>query len=164
LIAAGPNQFEYRQVDDYLDSKGTEVNSVLRWGDLKFFLGYTHVDVKINGLGGERDSPLVPEDRVNSVLVYEKEDDFRVGLEAYYYSAQSLSNGARSRDYWIFGLMMEKIFEQDFSLFLNFENFSDTRQSRFENIFSGSLANPVFNDIFAPLDGFVINGGVKLSL
>ena len=58
--------------------------------------------------------------------------------------------------------MMEKIFK-DYSLFLNFENFSDTRQTRYETIYSGSPANPSFNDIYAPLDGFVINGGIKLS-
>ncbi len=59
--------------------------------------------------------------------------------------------------------MIEKIFERDWSVFLNFENFSDTRQSRYESIFSGTLANPIFGDIYAPLDGFIINGGVKLK-
>ena len=58
--------------------------------------------------------------------------------------------------------MMEKIFN-DYSLFLNFENFSDTRQTRYETIYAGNLVNPLFNDIYAPLDGFVINGGIKLS-
>jgi iron complex outermembrane receptor protein len=164
LVPLGENQFEYRQVDEYLDSQGTEINSVLRWNDLKFFLGYTHVDAEVHDNGEARRSPLVPANRVNSVLVYEKEDDLRIGLEAYYYGSQKLYNGLESRDYWIFGLMMEKVFDDDLSLFLNFENFSDTRQSRYEDIFTGSLANPVFNDIFAPLDGFVINGGVKLSL
>jgi iron complex outermembrane receptor protein len=164
LLATGDNQYEYRQIDEYLDSQGTEINSVLRWNDLKLFLGYTHVDVEVHGQGEARRSPLVPANRVNSVLVYEKEDDLRIGLEAYYYGSQELNNGLESRDYWIFGLMMEKIFDEDLSVFLNFENFSDTRQSRYENIFSGSLANPVFNDIFAPLDGFVVNGGIKLNL
>jgi outer membrane receptor for ferrienterochelin and colicins len=36
------------------------------------------------------------------------------------------------------------------------------RQTRYEPLFTGSLANPSFNDIYAPLDGFVINGGVKM--
>ena len=60
--------------------------------------------------------------------------------------------------------MMEKIFADEYSLFLNFENFTDTRQTRYEDIYTGSLLNPMFNDIFAPLDGFVINGGIKLRL
>ncbi|HAG72160.1 MAG TPA: hypothetical protein DCL66_08130, partial [Gammaproteobacteria bacterium] len=73
------------------------------------------------------------------------------------------NDGSRSRDYWIFGLMMEKIFNDDFSFFLNFENFTDTRQTRFDPLFTGSLADPIFSDIYAPLDGFVVNGGVKLN-
>lgn len=39
----------------------------------------------------------------------------------------------------------------------------DTRQTRFDAIYTGSIQNPEFKDIYAPLDGFVINGGVKLS-
>lgn len=58
--------------------------------------------------------------------------------------------------------MTEKKFGENISLFLNFENFLDTRQSEFDTIYTGSLSNPDFKDIYAPVDGFVINGGVKL--
>jgi iron complex outermembrane receptor protein len=163
LAPEGESQFVYRQINDYLDTSGTEINAVWRWQDLKLFLGYTHADVVEHRQGSNFDSSLIPQERVNSVLVYEREDDLRIGLEAYYFSSQQLTDGTRSRDYWIFGLMMEKIFSDDFSFFLNFENFTDTRQTRFDPLFTGSLANPVFNDIYAPLDGFVVNGGVKLN-
>lgn len=162
LVAQGADQYVYSQPSDYLDTRGTEINAVWRWQDFKLFLGYTHADVEEHGLVGRIEYPLVPKDRVNSVFVYEREDDIRIGLEAYYYGRQELNDGTRSRDFWIFGLMMEKLFSERFSVFLNFENFSDTRQTRFGSINSGSLADPVFADIFAPLDGFVVNGGVKL--
>ena len=68
------------------------------------------------------------------------------------------------KDFWIYGLMTEKVYEKGFSVFLNFENFSDTRQTRFESIVSGTKLNPVFSDIYAPLDGFVVNGGIKIKL
>lgn len=163
LVPDAGSQFIYRQINDYLDTSGTEINAVWRLEDFKLFLGYTHADVAEHRDDANFDSPLIPEERVNAVFVYEREDDLRVGLEAYYFSSQKLNNGSRSRDYWIFGLMMEKIFSDDFSLFLNFENFTDTRQTRFDPLFTGSLANPIFNDIYAPLDGFVVNGGVKLN-
>lgn len=162
LIAQGADQFVYSQPSDYLDTRGTEINAVWRWQDFKLFLGYTHADVEEHGLVDRIEYPLVPKDRVNSVFVYEREDDIRIGLEAYYYGRQELNDGTRSRDFWIFGLMMEKQFSERFSVFLNFENFTDTRQTRFGSINSGSLTDPVFADIFAPLDGFVVNGGVKL--
>jgi iron complex outermembrane receptor protein len=59
--------------------------------------------------------------------------------------------------------MGEKVWEH-FSLFVNFENFTDTRQTRFNNIYTGTISNPTFRDIFAPVDGFVINGGIKIRL
>ena len=59
---------------------------------------------------------------------------------------------------------MEKIFKNDFSIFLNFENFSDTRQTKFGPIYTGTKLDPAFTDIYAPLDGFVINGGFKIKL
>ena len=157
-------QYIFSQPQDYLDSKGAEINAAWFWNDFKLFLGYTHTDVEEHGLDGVSESTLIPEDRVNAVFVYEREDDFRIGLEAYYFGRQALTNGSTGRDYWIFGLMMEKIYSEDYSLFLNFENFTDIRQTRYEQIYTGSLLNPIFNDIFAPLDGFVINGGIKIRI
>jgi len=60
-------------------------------------------------------------------------------------------------------LMAEKIWER-FSLFINFENLTDTRQTKFGPIYTGSITNPDFKDIYAPLDGLVVNGGIKLRL
>ena len=101
--------------------------------------------------------------RLNNVLIYEVHDNVRIGLEGYYYGKQKLEDNSFSEDYWIFGLMIEKYWDK-FSLFLNFENFTDTRQTKFGDIYSGSISEPTFLDIWAPLDGFVINGGIKINL
>ncbi len=61
------------------------------------------------------------------------------------------------------GFMAEKLYER-FSVFINFENFGDIRQTKFDSIYTGSISNPVFRDIYAPVDGFVINGGIKVKL
>ena len=97
------------------------------------------------------------------MLLYEVEEKWKIGLEAYYFSKQQLSDGATGKPYWINGFMVEKLWEK-FSVYINFENFMDTRQTRFDTIYTGTIANPVFRDIYAPLDGFVVNGGVKLRL
>ena len=57
--------------------------------------------------------------------------------------------------------MTEKMWEK-FSLFLNFENFTDTRHSKFDTIYTGNISDPHFKDIYAPVEGFVMNGGIKL--
>jgi outer membrane receptor for ferrienterochelin and colicins len=59
--------------------------------------------------------------------------------------------------------MAEKLWER-FSIYVNFENLSNTRQTRFDTIYTGTISNPVFRDIYAPLDGFVVNGGLKIKL
>ena len=164
LVEVSSNQFAYNQPDDYLDTQGAELGLVWRWKDFKYFFGYTHADVKEHMPTSVKTSPLMPKNRMNNVFVFERENDFRVGLEAYYYGEQELNDGTMGRDFWIYGLMMEKVYEKGFSVFLNFENFSDTRQTRFGSIVSGTKLNPVFSDIYAPLDGFVVNGGIKIKL
>ena len=59
--------------------------------------------------------------------------------------------------------MAEKLWK-NFSIFINFENFGNTRQTQFDTIFTGSITNPQFRDIYAPVDGFVVNGGIKIKL
>lgn len=146
-----------------IDTKGIETNVKIGYEDFKLFLGYTFTDTKLYQNGTLTESPLTPKHRINSVLMYEVEDKWRIGLEAYYFSSQKLSDGETGKQYVMCGFMVEKIWEK-FSLYINFENFLDARQTRFDTIYKGTVTNPVFRDIYAPLDGFLINGGIKLKL
>ncbi|WP_242920283.1 TonB-dependent receptor [Pontibacter liquoris] len=157
------NLYAFRNASGYVDTKGVETNLKLGYAWAKLFLGYTYTDARQHYNDAVADMPLTPKHRVNTVLMLEKEDNFRIGLEAYYFSRQRLSDGTRGRDYWINGVMVEKMFEK-FSLFINFENIFDTRQSKFGSIYSGSMRNPQFSEIYAPVDGRVINGGIKLNI
>ena len=165
LLLENPSSNLYQFVNSpgYIHTKGTETNIKIGYDDLKLFLGYTYTDARLNQNGTNTESPLTPKHRINSVLMYEIEDKWKVGLEAYYFSPQKLNNGTMGKDYVICGLMAEKIWER-FSLYANFENFLDTRQTRFDSIYTGTISNPVFKDIYAPLDGFVVNLGIKLKL
>ncbi|WP_288373721.1 TonB-dependent receptor [uncultured Algoriphagus sp.] len=157
------NRFEFVQPDGKFETRGIEVNLKWNYRDFKLFTGYTFADV-IQELNGEINPyPLVARHRLNNVLMYEKHENFWIGLEAYYFSPQVLNDGQEGQSYWIMGLMTEKVLGEHFSVFLNFENFLDTRQTRFDTIYTGDLSNPEFRDIYAPVDGFVINGGVKLK-
>jgi len=155
--------YEFQQPDGYIDTDGIELNLKFTYEHYKLFIGYTFSDVNEHYEGNSELYPLVARHRLNNVLIYEVEEKFRIGLEAYYFSPQHLNDGRIGQEYWITGVMTEKMWE-NFSIFLNFENFLDTRQTRFEDIFTGTITDPVFNDIYAPLDGFVVNGGVKFKL
>jgi len=160
----GINQhYVYTQPDGYLDTQGMEANFRFKYGNFKLFTGYTLADVNEHYFGETYEAPLVAQHRLNNVLVYEIHEKLVIGLEGYYFGRQKLEGRMTGQDYWIFGLMTEKKWE-NFSLFLNFENFTDTRQTRFDDIYTGSISDPQFRDIYAPVDGFVINGGIKINL
>lgn len=164
MLTSIGNDFEFQQPDGYVDTKGVEINMKWSYKGLKLFAGYTFADVKENNNGQVTDFPLVAKHRLNNVLMYEKHNNFWIGLEAYYYSPQKLGDGSTGQSYWITGVMTEKKFGKQISLFINFENFLDTRQTAFDTIFTGSIDDPQFRDIYAPVDGFVINGGIKIKL
>ena len=164
LNQTGSSMYSFDQPDGYLDSKGIEANMRWKYQDFKLFIGYTLADVNQHYQGTTSPYPLVAQHRLNNVLMYEKHENFWIGLEGYYYSPQLLNDGTTGQAYWILGVMTEKKLGEKFSLFLNFENLLDTRQTRFDTIYTGSLNDPNFRDIYAPVDGFVINGGFKLKL
>lgn len=157
------NLYQLINASGFIDTKGWETNLKLGYGDFKLFVGYTFTDALLHEGATKRENPLTARHRLNNVLMYEAEEKWKIGLEAYYYSKQQLNDGAVGKSYWICGFMAEKLWEK-FSLFVNFENFTNTRQTKFDTIYTGTVTNPVFRDIYAPLDGFVVNGGIKISL
>ena len=87
------------------DRKGTETNLKLGYGDFKLFVGYTLTDAQLHEGGVRRVNPLTAKHRLNNVLMYEVEDTWKIGLEAYYYSQQTLNDGTKGESYWITGFM-----------------------------------------------------------
>jgi iron complex outermembrane receptor protein len=163
LLLPENNNFRFSNVTGHIDSKGMETNVKIGFSHYKLFLGYTFTDAYLHKGNVKTKSFLTPHHRLNSVLLYEAEEKWKAGLEAYYFSKQQLSDGKTGKPYWVTGFMLEKLWEK-LSIYINFENFLDARQTKFDTIYTGSINNPQFRDIYAPLDGFVVNGGVKLRL
>lgn len=163
LVPKSGGNYQFINASGSLESKGTETNVKLAYKDFKLFLGYTYTDAKQHQNNTHFANPLTAKHRVNGVLMYEVEDKWKIGLEAYTFSKQLLNDGTFGKNYVITGLMAEKLWER-FSIYINFENFTDTRQTRFDTIYTGPLNSPQFKDIYAPLDGFVMNGGIKFRL
>ncbi|NAW51520.1 TonB-dependent receptor plug domain-containing protein [Elizabethkingia argentiflava] len=157
------NIFQFVNSSGHLDTKGTETNIKLKYQDFKLFLGYTYTDTGFYKNAIKTTNPLTPKHRINSVLMYEVENQWKIGLEAYYFSKQKLGDGAIGKQYWLCGLMAERIWG-NLSIYINFENFLDSRQSKFDTIYTGAVNHPNFRDIYAPLDGFLVNGGIKFNL
>jgi outer membrane receptor for ferrienterochelin and colicins len=163
LVAASNGFNELQNAPGHLDTKGIEANIRLVYAGFKLFLGYTLTDANTHFSFEKKWLPLTSRHRLNNILMWEKENSWKAGLEAYYYSRQELSDGSFGKSYWVTGFMAEKIWNK-VSLYINFENLTDTRQSKFDSIFTGTITEPRFNDIYAPVEGFVVNGGIKLRL
>lgn len=143
-------------------SQGFETNlKFIYRNDLKFFVGYTFTNAKARYLPANPFLPLLPRHKINLTWMYEKEDNFKLGLEAYFTDRQFLTNGSRTPSYWELGFMAQKTWGK-FSPYINFENFTDQRQSRTKPVANPPHSSPVFDEIWNHTEGFVVNGGVKI--
>jgi len=96
----------------------------------------------------------------------EEHDRGRVGLELYYTGKQALDDNPYrtvSDDYFELGFLAE-IAVGKTRLFVNAENILGTRQTKYDSLLR-SVRAPDGRwtvDVWAPTEGFVLNGGVRL--
>jgi len=156
-------QHSFVNAPGHLDTKGTETNIKLNFDELVFYLGYTLTDTRqiFNGL--VKVQPLTPANQINFDCSFEAEGNFRIGGECFYTGPQLLSDGTTGRGYVTMGLLVQKSWKH-LDVFINGEDLTDVRQTRWGSIYTGSRSQPVFKDIFAPLEGRVINLGVRIKV
>lgn len=155
--------FSFTNTAESVRSSGFETNVKVSYDIVKLFAGYTFTNAKAGYLAGNQFLPLTPKSKLNSALLFEKEEDFKVGFEAYYTSSQFLSNRFKTKPFWVLGIFGEKSFGK-YSLFINAENITDTRQSRFGQVVFPPFNNPTFSEIYTHTEGRIFNGGIKIRL
>ena len=153
--------FQFENATDEIFSKGAETNIKFTYKDFRWFLNYALIDTKLNYLPGNPQKPLTAKHNAGSVLMYES-DKWRIGYETYYTGKQFLSNGTETTDFVTMGLLVMRNFKLG-SVFVNFENFTDRRQSRFSPLVLPPHDNPVFPEIYAPTDGFIFSVGLIIK-
>lgn len=166
ILSSAPSangNYAFQNAKGYLDSKGFETNVKLKYEDFSLYVGHTFIDAIRHYDTVQNINPLTAKHRLYVTLMYEIEKKLRVGYEIFYTGQQSLSTGETRPGYWIMGISAEWKFKH-FSLFVNAENFTNVRQTRYESIYTGSLQNPQFKEIWSPTDGFIFNGGFKINV
>jgi len=143
-------------------TRGFETSIRLKQDNWSLFAGYTYVDAR-TGVTTLPHIALAPRSKVVFDLANEKDGDYRVALEAFYTGPQYLYDGTKTRDYWVTGLLLEKVIHR-VTVVLNFEDLTDTRQTRFGPVVVPPVTNPTFNEIYAPLEGFMANLAVKVRI
>jgi len=143
-------------------TRGFETNIRIKQDDWSIFAGYAYVDAR-TGVAALPHIALAPRSKVVFDLANEKDGDYRVALEAFYTGPQYLYDGSKTRDYWVTGLLLEKVIHR-VTLVLNFEDLPDTRQTRFAPVIVPPVTDPSFKEIYAPLEGFMMNVAVKVRI
>ena len=153
--------FAFENAPDEILSKGAETNIKFTYKDFRWFLNYALIDTKLNYLTGNPQKPLTAKHNAGSVLMYEYEK-WRIGYETFYTGKQLLSSGTETTDFVTMGLLLMRNFKFG-SAFVNFENFTDRRQSRFSPLVLPPHENPEFPEIYAPTDGFIFSVGIIIK-
>lgn len=173
LVTVAPDRVRLVNVAGDTRIRGAE--ALLRWRGNGFVVtgSYVLTDASepdpagIATAGGRRTKPLTPRHSAGIVAMWERHDSHRVGLELYYTGRQALEDDpyrTRSKRYFELGFLAEKTFG-DVKLFVNAENILNVRQTRYDPILRRIRApdGRWTVDAWAPTEGFVLNGGVRLK-
>ena len=166
---ADPGHVRLVNVDGPTRTTGTELLFRYRAGEFTVWVthGWTRSTEIDPDRGDRRDVPLTPRQNVSFTVMWEFEGRGRLGFEGYYTGRQALEENPyrpTGRPYVLLGALAERRLGP-VGLFINSENLLDVRQTR-----DDPLVRPARRtdgrwtvDAWAPLDGRVINGGVRLS-
>jgi len=161
LNETNSNNRVYEQTNDSLLSKGFESQIKLTVDKFTWFLGYTYTDAYLEN--GENKNPLTltPKHSIKGDLLFVVDDKWRIGWDYDYKSGQFLNNGHITESLFTTGVIVERTID-NFVIFLNAENFTDVRQSNVGDVLSDG--SPQFTEVWAPLDGFFFNMGLKIKM
>jgi outer membrane receptor for ferrienterochelin and colicins len=155
------NNLFYEQTNDSLFSKGYESQIKLTVDKFTWFFGYTYTDAYLENGGEEKPLTLTPKHSIKGDLLFVVEDKWRIGWDYDYKYGQFLNNGVKTESLFTTGVIVERTID-NFVIFLNAENFTDVRQSNSGKVLTNG--SPQFTEIWAPLDGYFFNAGLKIKL
>lgn len=160
-VSGGIN-YNYINAGKSLNTKGFETYVAVINHGLEMYLGYTYTIAKQFFNPAQPFVPLSAKSKFAAVISNSFSSRFRACIEASYTGKQYLDNGTRTPGYFIAAGMIRYDIKK-LSLVLNCENIFDYRQTRKETIVYGPISNPSFKQLWAPIDGRVVNLSARLN-
>jgi iron complex outermembrane receptor protein len=165
----GGSSLEIVNASEPVRTAGTEALARFRRGAFGLTLTHTFIrSTEVDPNENERhEVPLSPRQTASIVGTWESMERSRFVVEVFHTGRQRLDDNpfrTQSRPYWIVGLSGERRFGS-VRIFVNAENITNVRQTRYER-----LVRPQRHtdgrwtvDAWAPLEGRVINGGLRVA-
>ena len=145
-------------------TKGFDTYIKLHVEDWELYAGYTYTLAERKYLVENQFMPLTPKFRMAYMLTKEWEGKARFCIESSYNGYQYRTDYSKTPDYFFMAGMFEYQFGKHISFVVNVENLLDYKQSKVERLYSGTISNPIFNPLWAPIDGRVFNFCLKVHL
>ncbi len=148
--------YYYDNETNRLKTMGFETYVQATQDELELYLGYVYTNAKRKYDAAHPNLPLIARNKFATVIAYEFSKDFRAGVEAAYTGKQYLDDGSTTEPY-LFTAAMIRYNIGKAAFVLNCENLFDYRQNKKNTVVFPPYTNPRFPEIWAPLDGRVVN-------
>jgi iron complex outermembrane receptor protein len=130
--------YQILNLNEQTTNRGVELLGTWRKAPFAATASYTYVrSSEMELSGGRSDIPLTPRHSLGLVGVWEQEGKGRLGVECYYTGRQRLEYDPYrefSEPYVIFGMMGERKLHKYLRIFLNLENLTNVRQTRWNSL------------------------------
>jgi outer membrane receptor for ferrienterochelin and colicin len=156
------SQIYFQNAAKGIQTKGIETYVQIKIDETEIYLGYTLTDAVKQYDPAQPHVELSARNKFASVVGYEFNEHFKGGIEAALTGPQYLDNGSKTPSYWFAAAMLRYDFTR-IALVMNCENLFDYRQSKIEPIVYGPIDNPIFKQLWAPIDGRVINLSARIK-
>lgn len=156
IAISQPAAIHFVNAADPLLTTGYESYVQAHHDNLEIYFGYVHTVAKKLYDPAQPYLSLSARNKFASVIAYEFSSHFRAGIEAAATGRQYLDNGTTTPSYVFMAAMMRYNIGR-LAFVLNCENLLDYRQTRQESIIIPPYTNPGFKQLWAPIDGRVIN-------
>jgi outer membrane receptor for ferrienterochelin and colicins len=169
---------ELVNADEPSRTQGIDVYARYRAQPIRFTASYSYLDAtrpeigRIIGIDFEADTtmrraaPLIPRHAIHLDAAYERANDKILGLAVHFTGRQTLTDTvlATSQPYVTVDARLEKHVRRTI-VFVYAKNLTDVRQAQFAPVLRSTSghAGEWTNDVWAPLEGRVLNAGVRVT-
>jgi outer membrane receptor for ferrienterochelin and colicins len=144
-------------------SLGVDNYARLKKGPWEIYLGYTFVYPRKGSGLGQSYLTITPLNRGASIVAYQINKHWKVGVEGSVIGKQYLDFGGPARPFFLLASSIHYKVKK-ITLVLNGENLLNVRQSHYAPVVGPPYIRPRFAELWAPLDGAVVNFSILVKI